>query len=96
MLRKVSFAYLPGKKVQLGEGAFFGEMALLGDTTRNADVVAGVPYEDLSVNGKNLKDAGFDIEFDVVDWGTMLVAFRNPPTSPMSPATLPPSSPKKP
>jgi voltage-gated potassium channel len=27
-----------GKKVQLGEGAFFGEMALLGSNTRNADI----------------------------------------------------------
>jgi voltage-gated potassium channel len=30
---------LPGKKVQLGEGAFFGEMALLGNNTRNANIV---------------------------------------------------------
>jgi voltage-gated potassium channel len=29
---------LPGKKVQLGEGAFFGEMALLGNTTRSANI----------------------------------------------------------
>jgi voltage-gated potassium channel len=29
---------LPGKKVQLGEGAFFGEMALLGNTQRGANV----------------------------------------------------------
>ena len=29
---------LPGKKVQLGEGAFFGEMALLGNTLRGANV----------------------------------------------------------
>lgn len=27
-----------GKKVPLGEGAFFGEMALLGNTTRSADI----------------------------------------------------------
>lgn len=27
-----------GKKVQLGEGAFFGEMALLGNATRNANI----------------------------------------------------------
>jgi voltage-gated potassium channel len=29
---------LPGKKVQLSEGAFFGEMALLGNNTRNANI----------------------------------------------------------
>jgi voltage-gated potassium channel len=29
---------LPGKKVQLGEGAFFGEMALLGNALRGANV----------------------------------------------------------
>ncbi|WP_298886473.1 cyclic nucleotide-gated ion channel [uncultured Bradyrhizobium sp.] len=29
---------LPGKKVQLGEGAFFGEMALLGNNMRGANV----------------------------------------------------------
>ena len=29
---------LPGKKVHLGEGAFFGEMALLGNNTRNANI----------------------------------------------------------
>jgi voltage-gated potassium channel len=29
---------LPGKKVQLGEGAFFGEMALLGNNLRGANV----------------------------------------------------------
>jgi voltage-gated potassium channel len=29
---------LPGKKVQLGEGAFFGEMALLGNNRRSANI----------------------------------------------------------
>ena len=29
---------LPGKKVALGEGAFFGEMALLGNNVRGANV----------------------------------------------------------
>jgi voltage-gated potassium channel len=29
---------LPGKKVRLGEGAFFGEMALLGNTLRSANI----------------------------------------------------------
>jgi voltage-gated potassium channel len=29
---------LPGKKVSLGEGAFFGEMALLGNNLRSADI----------------------------------------------------------
>ena len=30
---------LPGKKVQLGEGAFFGEMALLGNALRSANIM---------------------------------------------------------
>ena len=29
---------LPGKKIQLGEGAFFGEMALLGNNLRSANI----------------------------------------------------------
>jgi voltage-gated potassium channel len=29
---------LPGKKVKLGEGAFFGEMALLGNRQRSANI----------------------------------------------------------
>ncbi len=29
---------MPGKKVALGEGAFFGEMALLGNSMRGANV----------------------------------------------------------
>jgi voltage-gated potassium channel len=30
---------LPGKKVKLGEGAFFGEMALLGHRQRSANIM---------------------------------------------------------
>jgi voltage-gated potassium channel len=30
---------LPDKRVRLGEGAFFGELALLGDSIRTANVV---------------------------------------------------------
>jgi voltage-gated potassium channel len=30
---------LPGKKVKLGDGAFFGEMALLGSNTRSANIM---------------------------------------------------------
>jgi len=33
---------------------------------------------------QNLKECNFDISFEVVDWGTMLVAMRNPPTAPQS------------
>jgi peptide/nickel transport system substrate-binding protein len=31
---------------------------------------------------QNVKECYFDISFDVVDWGTMLVGLRNPPTAP--------------
>src|SRR5262249_49784711 len=30
---------------------------------------------------ENLKECGFDISFEVVEWGTMLVAYRNAPTA---------------
>jgi ABC-type transport system substrate-binding protein len=30
---------------------------------------------------QNLKECGFEISFEVVEWGTMLVALRNSPTS---------------
>jgi len=33
---------------------------------------------------QNFKEVGIDIEFDVVEWGTMLVAIRNAPTAPQS------------
>jgi len=33
---------------------------------------------------QNLQECNFDISFEVVDWGTMLVAMRNPPTGPQS------------
>jgi len=33
---------------------------------------------------QSFKAVGFDIDFDVVEWGTMLVAIRNAPTAPQS------------
>ena len=30
---------------------------------------------------QTMKQCGFDITFEVVEWGAMLVAFRNPPTA---------------
>jgi len=33
---------------------------------------------------QNFKAVGIDVEFDVVEWGTMLVAIRNAPTAPPS------------
>jgi peptide/nickel transport system substrate-binding protein len=33
---------------------------------------------------QNLKECNFDISFEVVDWGTMLVAMHNPPIGPQS------------
>jgi ABC-type transport system substrate-binding protein len=33
---------------------------------------------------QNLKECGFDISFEVVEWGTMLVALRNAPTAPQA------------
>jgi len=31
---------------------------------------------------QQVRPIGFDLDFDVVEWGTMLVAKRNPPTAP--------------
>jgi ABC-type transport system substrate-binding protein len=33
---------------------------------------------------QSMKQCGFDISFEVVEWGTMLVAFRAEPTSPQA------------
>jgi peptide/nickel transport system substrate-binding protein len=33
---------------------------------------------------QSMKQCGFDITFEVVEWGAMLVAYRNPPTSPQA------------
>jgi ABC-type transport system substrate-binding protein len=33
---------------------------------------------------QNVKPVGFDLDFDVVEWGTMLVAIRNDPKAPPS------------
>jgi ABC-type transport system substrate-binding protein len=33
---------------------------------------------------QNLKECNFDVSFEVVDWGAMLVALRNPPTAPQA------------
>ena len=38
---------------------------------------------------QNLKECSFDISFEVVDWGTMLVALRNPPTAPQALGSTP-------
>ena len=33
---------------------------------------------------QSMKQCGFDITFEVVEWGTMLVAFRAEPTAPQA------------
>src|SRR6202020_108617 len=43
-----------------------------------------VPVEMNEFIQQNLKAVGVDVDFDVVDWGTMLVAGRSPPDSPQS------------
>jgi ABC-type transport system substrate-binding protein len=32
---------------------------------------------------QSMKEAGFDIDFEVVEWGSMLVAVRSPPDAPV-------------
>lgn len=82
----VRFSYDPAKAKALLKEAGFGPgkpvKAKIMISTSGSGQMMPIPMNEFLQ--QNLKDAGFDIEFDVVDWGTMLVAFRNPPTSPMS------------
>ena len=83
---EVRFNYDPAKAKALLKEAGFGPdkpvKAKIMISTSGSGQMMPIPMNEFLQ--QNLKDAGFDIEFDVVDWGTMLVAFRNPPTSPMS------------
>ena len=83
---EVRFNYDPAKAKALLKEAGFGPdkpvKAKIMISTSGSGQMMPIPMNEFLQ--QNLKDAGFDIEFDVVDWGTMLVAFRNPPTAPMS------------
>jgi peptide/nickel transport system substrate-binding protein len=82
----VKFNYDPEKAKALLKEAGFGpdkpvKVKVMISTSGSGQMMP-IPMNEFLQ--QNLKEVGFDVEFDVVDWGTMLVAFRNPPTSPMS------------
>jgi ABC-type transport system substrate-binding protein len=83
---EVHFKYDPEKAKALLKEAGYGPdkpvKAKVMISTSGSGQMMPIPMNEFLQ--QNLKEAGFDIEFDVVDWGTMLVAFRNPPTSAMS------------
>ena len=41
-----------------------------------------LPLPDERIPAAEHEESGFDIDFEVVDWGAMLVAVRNPPDAP--------------
>jgi ABC-type transport system substrate-binding protein len=83
---EVRFNYDPAKAKALLKEAGFGPdkpvKAKVMISTSGSGQMMPIPMNEFLQ--QNLKAVGFDIEFDVVDWGSMLVAFRNPPTSAMS------------
>jgi peptide/nickel transport system substrate-binding protein len=80
------FTYDPDKaKALLAEAGFSPDKpvkAKIMISTSGSGQMMPLPMNELLQ--QQLRPLGFDIEFDVVDWGTMLVAFRNPPNAPMS------------
>jgi peptide/nickel transport system substrate-binding protein len=51
-------------------------------STSGSGQMMPIPMNEFMQQG--FKAVGMDIEFDVVEWGTMLVAVRNSPTAPQS------------
>lgn len=83
---KTTYNHDPAKAKALLKEAGFGPdkplKAKIMISTSGSGQMMPIPMNEFLQ--QNLKEVGFDIEYNVVDWGTMLVAFRNPPTAAMS------------
>src|SRR5258708_7878919 len=80
------FTYDPDKAKALLQAAGYGAQkpvqAKIMISTSGSGQMMPLPMNE--VLQQQLRPLGFEIEFEVVDWGTMLVAFRNPPSAPTS------------
>jgi ABC-type transport system substrate-binding protein len=80
---KQQYGYDPAKGKALLKEAGFGPekpvKAKIMITTSGSGQMLPLPMNEYLQ--QNLKECSFDISFEVVDWGAMLVALRNPPTA---------------
>ena len=80
---KQQYIYDPAKGKALLKEAGYGSdkpiKAKIMITTSGSGQMLPLPMNEYLQ--QNLKECNFDISFEVVDWGAMLVALRNPPTA---------------
>jgi ABC-type transport system substrate-binding protein len=83
---KNRYTYDPDKAKALLKAAGYGPdkpcAAKIMISTSGSGQMVPIPMNEFLQ--QNFKDVGIDIEFDVVEWGTMLVAIRSAPTTTQS------------